>query len=161
THTPSAYRILCSSFCGCSSAAVTEMALTRTSTSDHSEALRMRRPFLVSRIGTVRPSSHAAIENSRGEAGLMFGRVRSAMIDTVKAWVDRAERVVVLTGAGISTDSGIPDFRGPQGVWTKNPGAEKLASLQNYLADPDVRRRAWRSRLDSAAWRAEPNPGHR
>ncbi|HEV8441811.1 MAG TPA: Sir2 family NAD-dependent protein deacetylase [Methylomirabilota bacterium] len=83
------------------------------------------------------------------------------MIDTVRDWVDRAERIVVLTGAGISTDSGIPDFRGPQGVWTRNPGAEKLATLQNYLADPEVRKRAWQSRLESPAWRAEPNAGHR
>jgi len=83
------------------------------------------------------------------------------MINSARAWVDGAERVAVLTGAGISTDSGIPDFRGPQGVWTRNPEAERLATLQHYLADPDVRRRAWRSRIESPAWAARPNAGHR
>lgn len=75
--------------------------------------------------------------------------------------VDEADWVVVLTGAGISTDSRIPDFRGPQGVWTKNPAAEKSATLQHYVAEPEVRRQAWRVRLDSPMWAAEPNPGHR
>jgi len=79
----------------------------------------------------------------------------------VAEWIDEAERITVLTGAGISTDSGIPDFRGPQGVWTKNPKAEKMATLQNYVADTEVRKAAWRSRLDSRAWSAEPNNGHR
>ena len=83
------------------------------------------------------------------------------LIDRVRDWIDAAQRVVVLTGAGISTDSGIPDFRGPQGVWTRNPAAEKLATLQNYLADPEVRKAAWRGRLEHAAWRAQPNAGHR
>ncbi len=83
------------------------------------------------------------------------------MMDAVRAWIEEARRIVALTGAGISTDSGIPDFRGPQGLWTRNPGAEKLATLQNYLADPDVRRRAWQSRLESPAWQAAPNDGHR
>jgi NAD-dependent deacetylase len=79
----------------------------------------------------------------------------------VRTWVDQAHRVVVLTGAGISTDSGIPDFRGPNGVWTKNPEAEKAATIQHYLADPDVRVRAWQTRLSSPAWQAQPNAGHR
>jgi NAD-dependent deacetylase len=74
--------------------------------------------------------------------------------------VAEAGTVVVLTGAGISTDSGIPDFRGPNGVWTKNPAAEKLATLSAYMADPEIRRRAWRNRLDSPTWTARPNPSH-
>jgi NAD-dependent deacetylase len=81
--------------------------------------------------------------------------------DVVRGWIDAATRVVVLTGAGISTDSGIPDFRGPQGVWTKNPEAERRATLDYYLADPEVRRRSWQDRLSSQAWKAEPNAGHR
>src|SRR5215212_11226512 len=81
-------------------------------------------------------------------------------IATVRRWVDSAERVVALTGAGISTESGIPDYRGPKGVWTRNPAAEKQSTIQNYLADPDVRKAAWRSRLDHTAWTARPNRGH-
>ena len=78
----------------------------------------------------------------------------------VARWIDAASRVVVLTGAGISTDSGIPDFRGPQGVWTRNPAAEKQSTIQNYLADKEVRKAAWRGRLEHTAWTAKPNRGH-
>jgi NAD-dependent deacetylase len=80
---------------------------------------------------------------------------------SVETWMAQARRIVVLTGAGISTDSGIPDFRGPGGVWTKHPEAVKLATLDAYLADPEVRRRAWRTRRDHPAWSAEPTRGHR
>lgn len=80
--------------------------------------------------------------------------------DRAQQLVSGAKRVVVLTGAGISTDSGIPDFRGPQGVWTKNPKAERTSSLQHYLSDPEVRVIAWQNRLHSPAWDAAPNAGH-
>jgi len=83
------------------------------------------------------------------------------VIDEVRRWVAEAENLVVLTGAGISTDSGIPDFRGPQGVWTRNPQAEKQATLSHYLGDPEVRKRAWRTRMESGFFTAEPNAGHR
>jgi len=82
-------------------------------------------------------------------------------VDRARRLLAASARVVVLSGAGISTDSGIPDFRGPNGVWTKNPEAEKMATLQTYMGDPEVRRRAWRNRLESPTWAAQPNAGHR
>ncbi|MEZ5372275.1 MAG: Sir2 family NAD-dependent protein deacetylase [Microthrixaceae bacterium] len=93
-----------------------------------------------------RPSSHpvAAPETVRRASELVAG----------------ADRIVVLTGAGISTDSGIPDFRGPDGVWTRNPEMERLSTIDTYLGSAEVRERAWRARMDHPAWRADPNPGH-
>jgi len=84
-----------------------------------------------------------------------------AVIKQVREWVAAAKRVVALTGAGISTDSGIPDFRGPNGVWTKNPTAEKLSDIRYYMADPDIRKASWQSRLEHPAFGAKPNAGHR
>ncbi|MGY0235366.1 SIR2 family NAD-dependent protein deacylase [Longispora urticae] len=68
--------------------------------------------------------------------------------------------IAVMTGAGISTASGIPDYRGPRGVWRQDPTAERLVTIGPYLADPEVRRRAWRMRLDIGAHAALPNAGH-
>lgn len=86
---------------------------------------------------------------------------RADELEAARRRLGAARRVVVLTGAGISTDSGIPDFRGPNGVWTRNPEAERLSTLDAYLSDPEVRRRAWRNRLESPTWVARPNAGHR
>jgi NAD-dependent deacetylase len=72
-----------------------------------------------------------------------------------------ARRITALTGAGVSTASGIPDFRGPDGVWTRNPDAQRLTDIGSYLADPEVRRLAWRNRMVHPAWEAVPNAAHR
>jgi NAD-dependent deacetylase len=85
----------------------------------------------------------------------------STDLETVASWIRDARAIAVLTGAGISTESGIPDFRGPQGVWTKDPDAEKTATLQYYVSDPEIRKRAWQNRVKSEMWQAEPNAGHR
>ena len=82
-------------------------------------------------------------------------------LDLVRQWVSTVTRIVALTGAGISTESGVPDFRGPQGLWTRNPKAEQLSNIHHYMSDPEVRKLAWQQRLVHPAWHAVPNSGHR
>ena len=83
-------------------------------------------------------------------------------VTTIAGLLRDAQRIVVLTGAGISTASGISDFRGPQGVWTKDPAAEKRMTIQHYVADSEHRKHTWRARVDGDMWRGsgEPNAGH-
>lgn len=84
----------------------------------------------------------------------------SDALDAAKALVAGARRVVALTGAGISTDSGIPDYRGPKGLWTTAGADRRPPSLEAYLASAEVRERVWRMRAEHPAWQAEPNAGH-
>jgi NAD-dependent deacetylase len=80
--------------------------------------------------------------------------------DLIELW-NRSAQVVALTGAGMSTDSGIPDFRGPNGLWTRDPNAAAMFDIDTYIADEAVRHRAWQGRREHPAWTAEPNAGHR
>ncbi|MFF7390622.1 NAD-dependent deacetylase [Streptomyces scabiei] len=69
--------------------------------------------------------------------------------------------VALLSGAGISTDSGIPDYRGPNGLWRRDPEAEKLVTYEYYMGDPEIRRRSWQMRRRNRTLQAEPNVAHR
>lgn len=82
-------------------------------------------------------------------------------LQQAKDLIDQASKITVLTGAGISTDSGIPDFRGPNGIWTKNPEAEKASNIHYYMADPEIRKRNWALRSSGELWpNVAPNEGH-
>jgi NAD-dependent deacetylase len=79
----------------------------------------------------------------------------------VRGWFDGAERIGFLTGAGISTESGIPDFRGPDGLWMRDPEAEKAAHIDHYVGDAEIRRRAWQGRIRNLGGEPpQPNTGH-
>ena len=82
-------------------------------------------------------------------------------VERAAGYVAAAERIVVLTGAGISTESGIPDFRGPNGIWTTNPEAMRLSNIEEYVGDAELRVRVWQERMQHPAWTAAPNEGHR
>src|SRR5438270_13635000 len=86
--------------------------------------------------------------------------MKSVRIEDIRSWMNQSLRVVALTGAGISTDSGIQDFRGPQGLWTQNPAAQKMSDIRHYVAERDVRKASWQARLAHPAWTAQPNAGH-
>lgn len=70
-------------------------------------------------------------------------------------------KVTVLTGAGISTGSGIPDFRGPDGVWTRHPEQARLLEIGPFLHERSVREAGWRSWAEQPAWQATPTRAHR
>ncbi|NDH24477.1 MAG: NAD-dependent deacetylase, partial [Actinobacteria bacterium] len=82
-------------------------------------------------------------------------------IDAARSLIDEAQAITVLTGAGISTDSGIPDFRGPNGLWTRDPAAERASNINFYVGDPAVRRANWARRAEGSLWaNVDPNAGH-
>jgi NAD-dependent deacetylase len=84
----------------------------------------------------------------------------AAQLRQVARWIREASRVVALTGAGVSTGSGIPDYRGPTGLWTRDPAKQALVTIGPYVGDPEVRREAWRMRAETPAHEVRPNVAH-
>ena len=91
---------------------------------------------------------------------MLINDIQSPDFALVRQWIVEARRITVLTGAGISTASGIPDFRGPNGIWTKNPLAEKASNIQVYKSDENVRIAGWKASSDRRLRSVEPNVGH-
>jgi len=85
----------------------------------------------------------------------------AASMAQVKNWIQSSGNIVVLTGAGISTDSGVPDFRGPSGVWTKDPSMQRLVDLDAWMTEEATRKKGWQW---LSTWRLDelqPNRGHK
>lgn len=82
-----------------------------------------------------------------------------ADVAELRRMIEEARRVVIFTGAGISTESGIPDFRSPGGIWSKM----RPIDFSDFMASDEARRETWRRRFatDETMRRAEPNRGHR
>ncbi len=82
-----------------------------------------------------------------------------AKVDELRRMIAEAERMVAFTGAGISTESGIPDFRSPGGIWTRY----KPIEFGDFLASAEARRETWRRKFvtDETMKKATPNAGHR
>ena len=80
-------------------------------------------------------------------------------IDRLREMIDGAKRIVAFTGAGISTESGIPDFRSPGGIWTKY----QPIYFDDFMSSEEMRRESWRRKFatDETMVKAEPNAGHR
>lgn len=83
------------------------------------------------------------------------------VLDRIAAWAGEAKTGVAFTGAGISTESGIPDFRGPNGFWKRNDATK--FTFQNYVGDPEHRKERWRMAVEGGSFmrtNAKPNAGH-
>lgn len=85
--------------------------------------------------------------------------INSASLQEFQSLLDESERVIVFTGAGISTESGIPDFRSPGGIWSRYQPID----FSEFLASEEMRRESWRRKIavDKAVGVPEPNRGHR
>ena len=80
------------------------------------------------------------------------------LIARVAALIPTAERVIVFTGAGVSTESGIPDFRSAGGIWEKY-NVEDF-TYDKFLASPRARALTWQLFMEDTFWKARPNPAH-
>ena len=100
-------------------------------------------------------------ERSSCTRAVPFPGVTDTAVEAARQLVASSSNVVVLTGAGVSTASGIPDFRGPDGVWTKNPAAERLSNIDTFVSSAEVREEAWRQLLLRRGVTVEPNAAHR